>query len=59
MKPIINFPTMTISIWTLSSNRVQPAKNSLTINAPIIDWALDAYESSPTYSKVFMKVANN
>jgi hypothetical protein len=59
MKPIINFPTMTISIWTLSSNGVQPAKISSTINASIIEWALDVYDSSPTYSKGFMKVANN
>jgi len=59
LKPIINFSTMTISIWALSSNGVQPAKNASAVNVSIIDWALDAYESSPTYSKVFMKFANN
>ena len=59
MKPIINFPSMTVSIWTLNFNGVQPAKIASTINASIIEWALDAYDLSPTYSKVFMKVANN
>ena len=52
MKPIINFPTMTISLWTLSSNGVQTAKISSTINASVIDWAVDAYDSSPALSKV-------
>jgi hypothetical protein len=38
---------------------IKPAKISSTINSSIIEWALDAYDSSPTYSKVFMKVVNN